>query len=215
MGKDKGSFLLEKFRTFYFQQKTCQVIYCFCNTKATRFDSIGGVKMKRAFIALTMLVVLTSATILQAATLSAVQTQQTNPNNLIVTGTTAAGGVFSGVLDITRFAVQNGQLVAVGQLTGTLTDVAGVVTNISRIIALPVLVGNATCEILDLQLGPLDLNLLGLVIHLDQINLQITAQSGPGNLLGNLLCAVANLLNGGGPLTSLAGLLNQILRILG
>jgi hypothetical protein len=75
--------------------------------------------------------------------------------------------------------------------------------------------GTATCEILDLQLGPLDLNLLGLMVHLDQVNLNITAQQGPGNLLGNLLCAVANLLNAGGPLTSLAGLLNQILNILG
>jgi hypothetical protein len=34
---------------------------------------------------------------------------------------------------------------------------------------------------------PLDLNLLGLAIHLDRILLDITAQSGPGNLLGNLL----------------------------
>ncbi len=43
------------------------------------------------------------------------------------------------------------------------------------------------------------------------VTIPITAVSGPGNLLGNLLCAIANLLNGGGPLTSLRGLLNQIL----
>jgi hypothetical protein len=174
--------------------------------------------MKRVFIALTMLLVLTSATILQAATLSAVQTQQTNPNNLIVTGTTATGGVFSGVLDITRFAVQNGQLVAIGQLTGTITTVVNGVTqvlNVSQLITLPVTAGNATCTILDLQLGPLDLNLLGLMVHLDQINLLITAQQGPGNLLGNLLCAIANILNDGNPLSDIAGLLNRILRILG
>ena len=51
-----------------------------------------------------------------------------------------------------------------------------------------------------LTLGPLDLNLLGLMVHLDQVVLDITAQSGAGNLLGNLLCSVANLLNGGGTL---------------
>ena len=74
-----------------------------------------------------------------------------------------------------------------------------------------------SCQILDLTLGPIDLNLLGLVVHLDTVHLNITAQSGPGNLLGNLLCAVANLLNGGlnnlvgGLLNQLATLLNQIL----
>jgi hypothetical protein len=40
--------------------------------------------------------------------------------------------------------------------------------------------------------------------------LDITAQQGPGNLLGNLLCGVANLLNGGQSLTGLANLLNNL-----
>ncbi len=69
----------------------------------------------------------------------------------------------------------------------------------------------ATCEILSLTLGPLDLDLLGLVVHLDQVVLDIDAESGPGNLLGNLLCAVAGLLDGGGPLS---GLLNQLIGVL-
>jgi hypothetical protein len=51
--------------------------------------------------------------------------------------------------------------------------------------------------ILNLVFGPLDLNLLGLQVHLDRVVLNITAQPGAGNLLGNLLCAVAGLLNGG------------------
>ena len=72
-----------------------------------------------------------------------------------------------------------------------------------------------TCDILHLVLGPLDLNLLGLVVHLDQVVLDITAQSGAGNLLGNLLCAVAGLLDGGLNLNSVARLLNRILSILG
>jgi hypothetical protein len=74
---------------------------------------------------------------------------------------------------------------------------------------------SASCEILNLMLGPLDLNLLGLVVHLDQVVLNITAAPGAGNLLGNLLCSVANLLNSGGPLSTLlnnvVSLLNQIL----
>jgi hypothetical protein len=56
------------------------------------------------------------------------------------------------------------------------------------------------------------LNLLGLVVNLNQVHLTINAVQGPGNLLGNLLCAVANLLNGGAPdLGSLVTLLNRIL----
>jgi len=61
------------------------------------------------------------------------------------------------------------------------------------------------------------LNLLGLAIHLNQIVLTITAVPGAGNLLGNLLCAVANLLNGGSLstlLSNLANLLNQIIAAL-
>jgi hypothetical protein len=53
-------------------------------------------------------------------------------------------------------------------------------------------------------------------VHLDRVHLNITAESGPGNLLGNLLCAIAGLLDPG-PLTNLqalADLLNQILALL-
>ena len=46
------------------------------------------------------------------------------------------------------------------------------------------------CPILDLTLGPLDLNLLGLIVHLDTVHLVITADS-TGGLLGQLLCGLA------------------------
>jgi hypothetical protein len=49
------------------------------------------------------------------------------------------------------------------------------------------------CTVLDLVLGPLDLNLLGLMIHLDRIRLTITADPN-GGILGSLLCSLA-----GGP----------------
>ena len=123
---------------------------------------------------------------------------------------TVPGGTLNAVFNLTRFAVRNGQLVAVGTLTGTLTNAAGVVTSFVRNIALPV-TAQATCDILHLELGPLDLDLLGLVVHLDRIVLDIDAQSGPGNLLGNLLCAVAHLLDNNSALNAIANLLNQIL----
>jgi hypothetical protein len=46
-------------------------------------------------------------------------------------------------------------------------------------------------------LDQVDLDLLGLQVHLDTVHLNITAQSGPGNVVGNLLCAVAGLLDPG------------------
>lgn len=131
------------------------------------------------------------------------------------------GGSVVGTFDVTKFAVQNGALTAIGTFTGTVTDAAGTATTGSQQIALPVDLAQSTgsCQILDLVLGPLDLDLLGLQVHLDQVHLNITAQSGPGNLLGNLLCAVAGLLNGptglNAVLTQIAALLNQILGVLG
>lgn len=64
----------------------------------------------------------------------------------------------------------------------------------------------ATCPILDLSLGPINLSLLGLNVDTSPICLVITAQQG-GGLLGDLLCGIANLLNQGTPLADiLAGL---------
>jgi hypothetical protein len=55
----------------------------------------------------------------------------------------------------------------------------------------------AVCTVLDLTLGPLDLNLLGLMVHLgggatgtDPVHLTITADPTKG-LLGSLLCSLA------------------------
>jgi hypothetical protein len=72
-----------------------------------------------------------------------------------------------------------------------------------------------SCQILRLSIGTIDLNLLGLTVHLNPILLIINAVPGPGNLLGNLLCAIVNLLNGGGPLSQIVFLLNQLLALLG
>ena len=77
-------------------------------------------------------------------------------------------------------------------------------------------VANRTCDILNLVLGPLDLDLLGLQVHLNRVVLNIVAVTGAGNLLGNLLCAVTGLLDGGlgGLLGQVRSLLNQILGVL-
>lgn len=134
------------------------------------------------------------------------------PVSIPVTGTTAAGGAFSGVFNLASFAVRDGQVVAVGTLSGVLTSATGVVGSVVSNVALPTAVGQTACDILHLDIGPIALNLLGLQVDLSRIVLDITAQAGAGNLLGNLLCAVAGLLDNP---SGLARVLNQILSILG
>jgi hypothetical protein len=56
---------------------------------------------------------------------------------------------------------------------------------------------------------PVDVNLLGLNITTSNIQAQLTAQTGPGNILGNLLYNAANLLNPGGGV-NLLGILGQL-----
>ena len=70
------------------------------------------------------------------------------------------------------------------------------------------------CDILNLELGATEIDLLGLVIDLSQVNLDIVAESGAGNLLGNLLCAVAGLLDSNPLDAALAGLLDSINNLL-
>jgi len=137
----------------------------------------------------------------------------TNSVTSVVTG--VAGGTlggqavpsasnFVGTLTVTGFQVVNGALNAVATLAGNVYGPTGTLIGAVPLqtINLPLAL-NGSCPILNLTLGPLDLNLLGLTIHLNQVVLNIVAVPGDGNLLGNLLCAVANLLNAGGPLQTL------------
>ena len=174
--------------------------------------------MRRKLTAITMALAIMTTLMIAPMSTTTVRAQGANPPPLITVPLNVTQGVltFVGNLNITRFVNQGGQLVAVGNVVGTLTNTAtGLITPILQTFSQVVsAIGTpqASCQILHLELGPLDLNLLGLMVHLDRIVLDITAQQGPGNLLGNLLCAVANLLNGNGPLGAIANLLNQILR---
>ena len=131
--------------------------------------------------------------------------------NIPVTGecenqASGAEGTFNGTLSITGFAVQGNKIVANGTLSGV-CSVAGTVT--SQQVTAPVRIAQATCDVLTLVLGPLHLELLGLVVDLNQVVLTITANPS-GGLLGQLLCSLA----GGGPLQQIVDLLNRILAIL-
>jgi hypothetical protein len=130
----------------------------------------------------------------------------------------APGGAFTGTFTLTSFALQNGALVANGILSGTdasgvshLATVTAPVSTTAKAAVTPA--AAAACTILHLVLGPINLDILGLTVTTNQIVLDISAVPGAGNLLGNLLCDVANLLNGN-PTATLVGLLNQIIAIL-
>jgi hypothetical protein len=156
-------------------------------------------------------VVVALALLVPAAAHAAPQGSLSVPVTQVLTGV----GNFTGQFNINRFDSVNGQLVAVGTLVGQIRDTAGnLLGTVATAVSIPITSTSGTCTILHLTLGPLDLNLLGLQVHLNQVVLDITAQSGPGNLLGNLLCSVANLLNGGGPLSQLVNQLNQLLAAL-
>ena len=125
---------------------------------------------------------------------------------------------FTGTFTLQSFAIQNGKLVANGLITGVdaqgISHMGTVTTDVtSTSSAATTAAAAASCNILHLVLGPINLNVLGLTVTTNQIVLDISAVPGAGNLLGNLLCDVANLLNNN-PTATLVGLLNQIIAIL-
>jgi hypothetical protein len=139
---------------------------------------------------------------------------------LPVTGVAKNGKKFSGTYAIQRFVTRGAKVYSVGTLTGRLKGRrvarAGVMLPASLTGPAGAKTAQATCPVLHLVLGPVNLNLLGLRVTLgggalanQPIVLDITAQQG-GGLLGDLLCGVTNLLNQNGLLSQLNGNLQQL-----
>ena len=176
--------------------------------------------MKTAFLA----VAITVAGFLSSGALTnaKAQTPTNTFTDIPVTLTDEAGNVIPGTLDIIRFHKQGQDIVAQGRLTamGHTKMIKAPVTITQLPPASPSLEtpdsGNqqpVACTILDLNIGAIDLNLLGLRVQLAPVDLLITGEP-TGGLLGSLLCAVANLLNIGNIL-AVVDILNQILALLG
>jgi hypothetical protein len=160
-----------------------------------------------------------------AGTASAAQQQPTATPLTQTVNLTGTKG-FKGKLAIDRFATRSGKMVAIGTLTGTVRKAGKTKRIKARTVSVPASLTGAgpasgakasqvppipgACQVLNLVLGPINLNLLGLSVRTNQINLRIDAVPGAGNLLGNLLCAVTNLLNPTGALGQLTGALNQL-----
>jgi hypothetical protein len=126
--------------------------------------------------------------------------------------------------ELTRLSNNINTLLAkvVGVLNAAdLTLAPGALEALDQIIqdlALPTLVtptAPATVPVLDLVIAsgdetpPVDVNLLGLEITTSNIDATLTATTGDGQVLGNLIYNVANLLNPGGAL-NLLGILGQL-----
>jgi hypothetical protein len=129
---------------------------------------------------------------------------------------------FKGTYTIDRFIAKGNQLYAVGDVTGKLKGKKVTKRNVRIPAALATGAQAAqippipnACQVLNLTLGPINLNLLGLSVRTNQIDLRIEAIPGAGNLLGNLLCAITNLLNpSAAPPSQIAQALNAILALL-
>ena len=148
-----------------------------------------------------------------AGTASAQDAAVPATKKVAVTGTNK-GKNFKGTYTIQRFETRSGKLYAVGKLTGTLKNRRVSRSNVAIPAALTASndasAAQAACDILHLTLGPLDLNLLGLRVQLNQVKLDITAVPGAGNLLGNLLCALTGILDQNGLLSQLGNLANGL-----
>lgn len=139
---------------------------------------------------------------------------------LPVTGTLSDGRTFIGRATIRELTLNNaGQLVAKGVLRG---KVGSTIINQNFSNALSqfsktepdsrsVASHETVCDILYLDIGAISLDLLGLRVDLSPIDLDIVADAGQGNLLGNLLCAVVGLLDGFNLNAILIGIINNIL----
>lgn len=162
----------------------------------------GGNMSRKLFAAVTTLAAVVTLAFAAVATATSSATAQQAPQQSPTTaGTTTQVGAVAVQLQVKRFVKRGGRLFAVGTAVGSFnptgaspqfnmtgTDRRAFVVRVHKLRRLTS--AQRICPVLDLRLGPLDLNLLGLMVHLDQVHLTITADSN-GGLLGSLLCSLS------------------------
>lgn len=120
------------------------------------------------------------------------------PATMIIGGRTTAGANLDGAFAATDFRIDPaGQLVVNGMLSGVLTAPGTLPSSIRQPMTLPVdrQDSSTTCRMLNLAIGP-DTTAGGVSLHLDQSELTIMQQQGPGSLLVVPFCDAARLLRG-------------------
>jgi hypothetical protein len=161
--------------------------------------------------------------------------QSSGPNvTLAAMGEFARNGTFIGSATINRFEVRDGEIVAIGLVRGTLrrgnrivgTVLKGEVTwpvalrtggvlaitgpaPTARIQPAAWTLAQDVCPVLDLSLGPVTVNVLGIDLTLAPIALDLHGEAGTP--LGGLVCAISDLL---GNVVGLVNVLNAILGLL-
>ena len=153
---------------------------------------------------------------------------QTSPTKLTktvkLTGKTASGKKFNGTYTIQRFTRSGGKLFAVGTVKGRVKGHKVTKRNVRIPAALQRHQGATTsqapnptagaCQILDLVLQPIDLNLLGLHVATSRIEALIEAVPGANALLGNLLCGITGILEPQAATPATPSVLTQVLNAL-
>jgi hypothetical protein len=189
-------------------------------------------RLRRPLMALITLSIVLSA--------AAARADQPARNALVLplTGAASGGVTFNGAVAVQRFLQRDGQVFAIGAVSGNLSGPAGPIgTSISLPVAFPVRVGNGltaraergfirpvslsardsgarvmlaqatTCGVLHLDLGAVNLNLLGVVVTTTPVTIDINGDTG--GALGNLVCTVLSTVN------NVVGLVNSLNSILG
>jgi len=143
-----------------------------------------------------------------------------------IVGTASSGAAFAGTLSILRFEARANQVVAIGIVRGTVAAGTAVVGEValpvqvtaasqaapasssSALVAQPQVAPQqtATCTALNLNLGAVNLNVLGLLVTTQPIAIDLSGDSSAP--VGNLVCTALDLLNN---VVGLVGILNQIL----
>jgi len=150
------------------------------------------------------------------------------------------GGVrFTGTVAVQRFVQRNGEVFAIGAVSGTVSGPTGTIgTSFLLPVSFPVHIGDAvstrteggrirpsllsaphsggrvvfvqatTCGVLHLDLGAVDLNLLGVGVTTTPVTIDINGDTaGP---VGNLVCAALNTVNN---VVGLVNVLNSLLSV--
>jgi hypothetical protein len=125
----------------------------------------------------------------------AAQEQQNRAGTMLVpiTGVADAGGQFNGTWLIRRFEAQGNTVVAIGTVSGALSDASGVTRNLVTQVTLPLdinasvarlnsdfTIAQASCEALHLEFGASAINVLGSTIGFDAVAADIVGAVQPG-----------------------------------
>jgi hypothetical protein len=146
-----------------------------CRTRA-----LSTIYLRREMMRVKLAVVAAVASIAAVCLFPAASSAQAAPGAVDLTGQTSCSVACS--VQLVGFNNAGGTLNAVLEVTNEVTG------QTKRVFAPITAQQGGTCTILELTIRPIDLFLLGISIHIDQIHLVITAERG--TLLGDLLCGL-------------------------